>query len=132
MSLETFLQDRTKVRPFSAGEQIVIEGDQAHEAYMVRDGFVTVFRHREGKDSILARLGPGSVFGEMALLRYDRYTLSVRAETAGELYVIPTELLVEQIRQTPPLIRSILDMLLDRVNETNEALIDLASFDSGS
>ncbi|MCB9977989.1 MAG: cyclic nucleotide-binding domain-containing protein [Rhodospirillales bacterium] len=127
MSLESFLADRAETRSFPPGASIITEGVQAQAAYMVKDGFVTVFREMDGKDCVLARLGPGSVFGEMALLRYDCHTLSVRAETQAELYVIPAALLAEQIRQTPPLVRAILDMLLDRVNETNEALIDLDS-----
>ncbi len=128
MSLESFLSAHSQVRSFSAGEVIIAEGEQAEAAFVIKNGYATVFRERVGvAEAILARLGPGAVFGEMALLRYDRYTLSVRAQSDVEVYVIPPALLHDQIRQTPPLVRAILDMALDRVNETNEALIDLGS-----
>lgn len=128
MSLESFLSAHSQVRSFAAGEVIVSEGEQAEAAFVIKNGSATVFRRRDGAaEAVLARLGPGAVFGEMALLRYDRYTLSVRAQSDVEAYVIPPALLHDQIRQTPPLVRAILDMALDRVNETNEALIDLGS-----
>ena len=36
-------------------------------------------------------------------------------------------LLAGELRRTPPLVRAILDIMIDRVNETNEALMDLDS-----
>lgn len=128
MSFEDFLAANAESRAFSAGALIVAEGAQAEAAFVVREGHVTVFRTLpDGREAVVARLGPGAIFGEMALLRYDTYTLSVRAEVEAVLYVISPALLHEQIRQTPPLIRAILDMALDRINETNEALIDIGT-----
>lgn len=125
MSLEDFLSRHTDSLSVPAGTEIVAEGTQAQAAYFIREGFARVFRVREGRESVVSRLGPGSIFGEMALLRYDTYTLSVRAETDLSLYVIPAALMAEALRQTPPLVRAIVDLLIDRVNETNEALMDL-------
>lgn len=128
MSFEDFLAANAESRVFPAGSLIVAEGAQAEAAFVVREGSVTVFHKAgDGREAIVAKLGPGAIFGEMALLRYDSYTLSVRAEVESVLYVISPALLHDQIRQTPPLIRAILDMALDRVNETNEALIDIGS-----
>ncbi len=127
MSLEDFLSEHTQPQPFAAGELIVSQGAAGRAAYYVLDGFVRVFRPLGEKEALVARLGPGSIFGEMALLRYDTHTLSVRAETDGRLAVIPPALLAGELRRTPPLVRAILDMMIDRVNETNEALMDLDS-----
>lgn len=128
MSLDAFLSAHAQVQVFEAGAPIVVEGAQAEAAYVLREGHAAVFRKRaNGSEALLARLGPGDIVGEMALLRYDFYTLSVRAESPVVAYVIPPDLLHDQMRQTPPLVRAILDMLLDRVNETNEALIDIES-----
>lgn len=128
MNLETFLSGKVPLRSIRAGETVISEGAQADAAYLIREGTASVYHARkDGSEALLAHLGPEDLFGEMALLRYDRHTLSVRAESDLELYVIEAALLFGQLNQTPPLIRAILDALLDRVHETNEALIDISA-----
>jgi len=54
------------VRPFAAEEKVVREGDEGREAFMVVRGHLRVIRERE--QTLLAELGPGAIFGEMALV----------------------------------------------------------------
>lgn len=53
-----------KERRFLAGEQIIRQGDDAVGFYLILEGSAEV---RSG-ETVLARLGPGDHFGEMALL----------------------------------------------------------------
>jgi CRP-like cAMP-binding protein len=53
-----------KERRFAAGEQVIRQGDDAVGFYLVVEGSAEV---RSG-GAVLARLGPGDFFGEMALL----------------------------------------------------------------
>lgn len=53
-----------KERRFAAGEQIIRQGDDAVGFYLIVEGSAEV---RSG-GAVLARLGPGDYFGEMALL----------------------------------------------------------------
>lgn len=53
-----------KPRPFESGETVVHEGDEGKEAYLLVRGHLLV---RRG-DTVLAELGPGALFGEMALV----------------------------------------------------------------
>ncbi|HRC27064.1 MAG TPA: cyclic nucleotide-binding domain-containing protein, partial [Alphaproteobacteria bacterium] len=64
MSLEDFLSEHTQTQPFTAGELIVSQGAPGQAAYYVLDGFVKVFRPLGEKEALVARLGPGSIFGE--------------------------------------------------------------------
>lgn len=115
-------------RVVPAGSLVVRQGDQAAEAYRIVKGRAAVFRALGGgEEALVAHLGPGDILGEMALLRYDAYTLSVRADTELDLYVISASMLHDQLRQTPPLVRALLDLLIDRIYETNETLIDIES-----
>lgn len=56
-----------KERRFAAGEQIIRQGDDAVGFYLIVEGSAEV---RSG-GTVLARLGPGDYFGEMALLLED-------------------------------------------------------------
>ncbi len=125
MRLEDFLSDNTQKKSFAKGESFFTQGDQAEAAYYIIQGNVEIFQTLDGKESIMANLGPDEIFGEMALLRFDDYTLSARAAEDTEAYVITPEIMQAQIRDTHPLIKAILDMLLDRIHDVNEVLIDL-------
>jgi hypothetical protein len=52
------------VRGFSADEQVIEEGDEGDQMFIVLTGSVRV----HSGDAIIARLGPGQHFGEMALV----------------------------------------------------------------
>jgi CRP-like cAMP-binding protein len=124
-NLSRTLESLAKTRSFRAGEIIVRQGQLGDCAYVVKEGAVSVYRESSDGEYVLATLGPDEIFGEMALLRFDSYTLSVRAEQDSTLFILPPSLVNEQIRQTPPLIQSILAALLDRMHEVNTALLDI-------
>jgi CRP-like cAMP-binding protein len=54
-------------REYLAGEVVFDEGQQGYALYIVRTGRVLICRQGL-PDSAIAELGPGSVFGELALL----------------------------------------------------------------
>jgi hypothetical protein len=60
-----------------AGTTIIAEGDAADDIVLLLDGLVQV----EANGTELARLGPGSVFGERASVEQGRRTATVRAVT---------------------------------------------------
>jgi CRP-like cAMP-binding protein len=67
-----------------AGRVLASEGDFGDEFFMIEAGTAEVTR---GGDMI-AELGPGDFFGEMALLEEDRRTATVTAKTPMTLIVM--------------------------------------------
>ena len=57
-----------QVREFSAGKSVVQQGDPGREAFLLARGVLNVVRTDPDKTAILAVLGPGALFGEMALV----------------------------------------------------------------
>jgi CRP/FNR family transcriptional regulator len=125
MRLEDFLSQNTQSRNFSKGDMVFAAGDQAEAAFCIESGRVEIFQGAGDDVSVLAVLGPGDIFGEMALLRFDEYTLSARATADTKAFVIAPELLQAQVRETPPLVRAILNALVDRIHGLNGLLIDI-------
>ena len=66
-------------KAFSAGATIVSEGAVGHSAYMIVAGKCRVYRTVNGEQEILTTMGPGDVFGEMALLLDEPRAASVEA-----------------------------------------------------
>jgi CRP/FNR family transcriptional regulator, cyclic AMP receptor protein len=61
-------------REYAAGDVLVRQGDPGAGLFVIESGRVRVMRHEEGSARELSVMGPGEVFGEMALL--DEYPRS--------------------------------------------------------
>lgn len=86
-------------QPAAPGEVIVAEGEAADALYLVEQGTLTV----EAGGRVLARLGPGEFFGEIALLSGGGRTATVRAESQALLHAIPAADFERLITQQPAL-----------------------------
>lgn len=65
-----------------AGERVITEGDAPDGMYIVASGAVRIVHRPGARDEVeLARLGPGDVFGEMALLLEEPRAASVVTQT---------------------------------------------------
>jgi len=64
---------------YQPGQEIVRQGDTGVGAFIIRSGKVEVVQDRDGTQTKLATLGPGDVFGEMALLDEFPRSATVRA-----------------------------------------------------
>lgn len=73
-------------RAFADGESIVREGEVGAGMYVVGSGQVRItHRGEDGRDHVLAVLGPGDFFGEQALLEETPRTASAIAAGAVEV-----------------------------------------------
>jgi NADH dehydrogenase len=64
---------------FVAGQEIIRQGDPGSRFYVVNTGKVEVVRRTDAGEQVLATLGPGKYFGEVALLQTSMRTATVRA-----------------------------------------------------
>ncbi|MFT3925810.1 MAG: cyclic nucleotide-binding domain-containing protein [Myxococcales bacterium] len=81
------LLNAIRVEEISGGQAVVRQDDQGQEAFVVARGVLKVVRSTGGDETLLAQLGPGAMFGEMALL-------SAAPRSASVVALEPTQLLV--------------------------------------
>lgn len=74
-------------RVYLEGEVIFDEGDEGQAIYIIASGEVLICRPRQGDILRLAKLGPGTFFGELALLDDSPRSAQARAASACQLIV---------------------------------------------
>jgi rhodanese-related sulfurtransferase len=73
----------------AAGEEVVVQGDRGDFFYVIQSGSAEVLRSDAGRKAVsVAKLGPGSSFGEEALLKGEPRNATVRMKSAGTLLKI--------------------------------------------
>lgn len=117
------MNDPKKYKKFKPGERIITICDEATEAYMIVSGKVRVFLEEEGKQVKLAELGEDEIFGETAIFQGEQYGANVEAIEETELFVITPENLSEMLKDSDPIIRALIRMLIERIRHTNDALL---------
>ena len=73
------------VRSYKAGELIFTEGDAGDSLFIVRSGSVTLSRHRNDHDLLVAQVPAGEMVGEMSLMGDPLRRETARATVACEL-----------------------------------------------
>ena len=86
--------------------------------FVIEAGTVQVSRRAGGHTARLARLGPGKVFGEMALLTGERRTASVTADGPVTVLEVEKDALFPIISHRPPVIVELTQLLRARKSET--------------
>jgi hypothetical protein len=111
--------DRFKLH-LAAGELLFEHGDEGTCAYIVESGIVEILRHGEGLERVVARLGPGEIFGEMALFGEHTRAAGARAAEATVLTRVTHDYIGERMQAADPLLRHMLRTLSRRSRELLE------------
>ncbi len=113
----------TVPRSFHSGEAVFYEGDESDTCYVVRSGHVRVVReHTDGRSLTLATLGPGEIFGELAIFDQERRSATVQALEDIEVVAILGGDMRRMLRDHPDIAVKLLAALSRRLRETNERL----------
>jgi len=98
----TLLLSFNKIEIYSPGDWIVSSGDVGTEMYFISQGSVEVVVGREIADrKVVATLGEGGFFGEIALLFESKRTASIKAKTYCDLFVLRKSDLDKTLKSFP-------------------------------
>jgi len=108
-------------RSFPAGVRVFHEGDHSDACYLVRKGDLRVTReHPDGRAIALATLGPGDIFGELAMLDGEARSASVETLSDSELLALPAADVRRLLADHPGISVKLIAALTRRLRETNE------------
>lgn len=120
-----------------AGEVLFDEGSEGDTAYIVESGEVDIVKTSDNREILLAKRGPGEVFGEMALLLDQPRSAGVRARTDTKLIGISRSDLRNLLQISPTAASSMFDIMVSRLQNTqnllkqSEKMAQLGGFTAG-
>jgi CRP-like cAMP-binding protein len=105
-------------KPFRKGDVIFETGERSDELYLIHTGKVEI-RSREGM--LLATLGEGELFGEMASIMGERER-TARAVTATNVVidVIDASTMQRKLGDADPVLRALIRNLTNRLADANQ------------
>jgi CRP/FNR family cyclic AMP-dependent transcriptional regulator len=123
-----FLAEEARERAFDTGEPIFYEGDAGHTCHIITTGKVRVYVIGEdGRELSVSILGPGEIFGEMALFDDLPRSASVEAIEPARTLELHQDVLLHGLQRSPTLALSLLRALSARLRHTTEEAEGLAS-----
>jgi CRP/FNR family cyclic AMP-dependent transcriptional regulator len=112
------------------GDTLFHEGEPGHQLFVIVDGKIKLGASSgDGRETLLAVLGPGEMFGELSLFDPGPRTSTATALTPAHLMALGHDDLMPWLRGRPEVARSLLRALAKRLRRTNEAMADLVFSD---
>ena len=112
------------------GQILFHEGDPGDRLYVIVEGKIKLGRASgDGRENLLAILGPGEMFGELSLFDPGPRNAAGTAVADTVLLGVGSDDLDEWLRGRPEVARHLLRALARRLRRTNEALADLVFSD---
>lgn len=110
-------------RSFPAATRVFHEGDSSDACYIVSEGSFRVTReHSDGRAITLATLGPGEIFGELAMLDGDTRSASAESITDGTLLALPANDVRSLLARNPEIALKLVAGLVRRLRAANMRL----------
>jgi CRP-like cAMP-binding protein len=112
------------------GQSLFDEGDPGDRLYVVTEGKVKLGRTAgDGRENLLAVMGPGEMFGELSLFDPGPRTATATAVTDTTLIGLGNADLQPWLAEHPEVANKLLAALARRLRRTNEAMADLVFSD---
>ncbi|MDO5025145.1 MAG: Crp/Fnr family transcriptional regulator [Trueperella sp.] len=112
------------------GESLFHEGDAGDRLYIVTDGKVKLSHTADdGRENLIAVLGPGEIIGELSLFDLGARSSSVTAIAPTRLLSLSHEDMMNYIDEHPHMAKSMLRELATRLRNTNKQMADLVFSD---
>jgi NTE family protein len=105
---------------YHKGANIFLEEQPGDCMYIIESGQVKIISEKDGREKILAYLGPGNFFGEMALLLGDKRSGTARVVIDADVLVLYKQDLEELLSQHPAIAVMMTRELGRRLGRSNQ------------
>ena len=117
-TLDVFRNEKD-VRTFEPGTVIFKEGDRGKVMFAVLEGEVNIVK----SNVLLATMGPGEVFGEMALVDDSPRSADAVAKTACKVAAVDDRSFLRMVAYNPQIALQLMSLLSERLRKANEETV---------
>ena len=122
--------DQSKTLGLQRGDVLFQSGDESNDLYIVTRGRIAIGnRSFDGRESLVALMESGDLFGEMPLFSNDGRSAEARALEESAVIVIPYQPVKNLYDENPSLLWRVVEMLVSRLKSTDIALADTMFLD---
>ena len=126
----SFLLPACTVRTLRRGDLLFEEGDDCSELFVVSSGLIAISKKSiDGRESVVALMERGELFGEMGMLDGLGRSAEARALEPSEVVAIPYAPIRQLFEDRPALLWGTTAMLVGRLRAMDEALADSVFLD---
>jgi CRP/FNR family transcriptional regulator len=112
------------------GDILFREGESGASLYVIGEGKIKLGRSSsDGRENLVAILGPGEMFGELSLFDPGPRTMTATAVAETQLLSLGNDSLTGLLTGRPEVAKALLAALAQRLRRTNEHLADLVFTD---
>jgi len=122
--------NQSKTLDLQRGDVLFQSGDDSSDLYIVTRGRIAIGnRSFDGRESLVALMESGDLFGEMPLFSNDGRSAEARALEESAVVVIPYQPVKDLYDENPSLLWRVVEMLVSRLKSTDIALADTMFLD---
>jgi CRP/FNR family cyclic AMP-dependent transcriptional regulator len=124
------LRDQATVRTYERNQLVFGQGDPSAELFVVQSGRIAIAaRSSDGRESVLAVLEEGSLFGELPLFDDAPRVADARALVESQVIVLEYAPVRKVLEEHPEALWYVVRLLTRRLRATDEALADAVFLD---
>jgi CRP/FNR family transcriptional regulator, cyclic AMP receptor protein len=124
------LETAAEVRDLRRGDTLFVEGEESNHLYVVVEGRLAIAKRSiDNRESVIALMERGDLFGEMAMFDGEGRSAEARALEPSEVVMIPFSVVRSIFESRPELLWSVTEMLVSRLRHLDEALADTMFLD---
>jgi len=102
-------------RVYRDGEFIIRQGEMGDSMFVIQQGKVEVLREETNRTFSLTELGPGDLFGEMALCEKEPRSATVRALGEVRVLTVDKRTFLRRVQEDPSLAFNVLQTMSARI-----------------
>jgi CRP-like cAMP-binding protein len=116
------MDDGALGREYADAEVICRQGELGTRMYVIQSGGARVVREDGGVEVVVAELGAGDIFGEMAIFEHEPRSATVRAKGRARILTLDKRAFMRQVHEDPSLAYRILATMSRRIRRLDAEL----------
>jgi CRP/FNR family cyclic AMP-dependent transcriptional regulator len=118
-------------RIFQDGEVILRQGEEGTCMYVIQEGQVEVVKELDETEVILAVLGEGELFGEMAIFEREVRMATVRAKGTARVLTVDKKNFLRKIHEDPTLAFRVVQTMSRRIRKLSDEVARMRAVSRG-